>query len=99
MRVAVCGELIVEPVIRNHPVDQAHVIGACGAEDLTFEQDFLGVGRADQLDQRFEFVIGHHQAQALDRNAEAALLTADPKVGGGRDLEAAADAKAVDPSR
>ncbi len=47
-------------------------------------------------DQRRHFRIRHHEAQILDRRAEAARRAADPQVAQRGDLETAADADAVD---
>ena len=60
------------------------------------EEDFLDVGRADQLEQHLEVGVLHGQPEPLDRDAEAARFAADAQIAARRDFQPAADAIARD---
>ena len=65
-------------------------------EDPALEQDLERDRGPDQAHQRRHLGVRHHQAEVLDRRAEAARFAADAQIAQRRDLEAAADADAVD---
>src|SRR5260221_14150793 len=82
--------------IRDDARDQSLLLRLARVEDPALEQDLESVRLSREHDQRADLGVGHHQAELVDRHAEAARLAADADVGEARDLQAAADADAVD---
>ncbi len=83
-------------VVRHDARHQPLVLRLGRVEHAALEQDLERDGAADQADQRRHLGVRHHEPEVLDRRAEAARRAADADVGQRRDLEAAADADAVD---
>ncbi len=86
------GDLVVRHDARDEPL----VLRLGGVEHAALEQDLERDALADQPHQRRHLRVRHHEAEVLDRRAEAARLPADAEVGQRGDLEPAADADAVD---
>src|SRR5258708_1616633 len=79
--------LLLHLVVGDHAIDQALLQGLGGAEDTRLEQDLERGRAADEVDERLDLGIGHDQAEAVDRHAEARGLPADAQVAHQRDLQ------------
>ena len=86
------SDLIVGHDARHEPF----LLRFGGIEDPAFEQNLERNGGPDQSHQRRHLGVRHHQAEILDRRAEAARFAADAQIAQRGDLEPAADADAVD---
>jgi len=91
-RPGVVGDIRPDLLVGHDPVDEAHLVRLRGREQPRGEEDLLGEGRADQLDQAVHAGKAVAQAEPRRRDAEARALAADPQIAAGRERDAAADA-------
>src|SRR5216683_1334028 len=93
---AVVPHIALELRFRHGTIDQPHALRFWRGEMARGEEDLLGVGRADEIDQLLDAAPAISQPQPRRRDAEARILRGDAQIAAQRDAESAADAEAVD---
>ena len=88
--------LVLDVGVGDDAADQPHLLGFLGAEHPSLEQDLERRRSPHERDQHLDLGVRHHQAQAVDGDAEAARFSADAEIAKPGDLETAADADAPD---
>src|SRR5256886_268832 len=83
-------------VVGHDAVHQALLAGFARPPDAPLEENLERGCAADDVHHSLQLVVGLHQPEVLDRNAEARRLVADPQVALRRDQQSAADAGSLD---
>ncbi len=87
---------LLESLVGDDFVDEADLGGAGGLEVAPGEEELLGAGEADRVEELAQAGVAVDEAELDRRHAELGAGGADPQVAGDRQLQAAADAVAVD---
>jgi hypothetical protein len=95
-RVGIVLHIFLEIVRRQHAVDQTHLQRLGGGELAGGEEDFLGEGRTDQINQLLDALVAVTETELGGRHAEFRIVRADTHVAAQRQADAAADAIAAD---
>ena len=98
MRATAVGNFAIECVVVHHAIHQPAALRFGSIENAAFDEHLEHRRPVGELPDRHHLLVGHRQAEPIERRAQARRAGRDAQVCHRRDLQTAADARSVDAS-